>query len=170
MRAPRTGRPAQFTRRPRGERNALTVDRTASGEVQFTDAVTPIVAGLLCLPIPLGQALCDPDGDPRDLDGGGVRVDLGDRDDRAIVRGIPRSDGKGALPAASSSSAVPARTTWRTHASAFIRFEGGAGDDTLVVGRGRGRGAHRRHGRGRHRVQRALLRHELRGPRHGASG
>jgi len=128
-----TGRPAKFMAAA-DERNALTVDRTSSGEVQFRDAVAPIVAGLFCLPIPLGQALCDPDGDPRDLDGGGVSVDLGDRDDRAIVLAIPRSDGKGATPGSIAVLGGPGKDYLENTASAFIRFDGGAGDDTLVAG------------------------------------
>ena len=121
-----------------GERNALTVDRTATGEVQFSDAATPIFAGLFCLPLPLGQATCDPDGDARDIDGGGVSVDLGDRDDRAIVRGIPRR-----MARAPPGGVVVAGGAGKDHlenaASASIRFEGGAGDDTLVSGVGRRR-------------------------------
>lgn len=127
-----TGRPATFMASA-GERNALTVDRTSNGEVQFTDAGTPMVAGLFCLPIPLGQALCDPDGDARDTDGGGVRVDLGDRDDRAIVRGVPRSGGKGA-PGSITVVGGAGKDYLESAASAFIRLEGGAGDDTLVSG------------------------------------
>ncbi len=112
VRAPRAGtapgRPAQVTAAP-GERNALTVDAGAGGGVQFSDASAPIGLGLWCVPFPPGQALCDPDGDGRVTDGGGVRVALGDGDDRATVRWIP---GTGVRPG-------------------VITVTGGAGDDSL---------------------------------------
>jgi hypothetical protein len=127
-----SGRPAQFTASA-GERNTLAVDRTSSGEVQFTDAGTPIVAGLFCLPVPLGQALCDPDGDLRDTDGGGVSVALGDSDDRAIIHAIPPSGGKGA-PGGVVVLGGAGDDNLENAASAHIRFEGGPGDDTLVAG------------------------------------
>ena len=132
-----SGRPAAF-KASADERNALTVDRTNSGEVQFIDAATPMVAGLFCLPIPLGQALCDPDGDVRDLDGGGVSVDVGDRDDRVIVRGVPRSDGKGGPPGSVTVAGGAGKDYLENAASAFIRLRGGAGDDTLVAGQAAG--------------------------------
>jgi Ca2+-binding RTX toxin-like protein len=125
-----TGRPATFNAIG-GEVNALTIDRTTSGEVQFNDVATPIVAGLFCLPLPLGQALCDPDGDPRDMDGGGVRVDLGDRDDRATVLGVPRSGDKGA-PGSIAVTGGAGNDHLENASSSVVRFEGGAGDDTLV--------------------------------------
>src|ERR1700755_2517113 len=82
------GRPARFTAAP-GGRNDLTVDAASGGGVQFNDAGAPIRSGLWCVPFPLGQARCDPDGDPRVTDGGGVSVDLGDGDDRAAIRWVP---------------------------------------------------------------------------------
>src|SRR4051794_29581835 len=103
-----SGRPAQFTGAA-GERNDLTVDAGSGGAVQFSDAGAPISAGPWCLPIPLGQAMCDPDGDPRATDGGGVSVDLGDTDDRAMIRWVPGTDTR---PGA-------------------IRVAGGAGNDRI---------------------------------------
>ncbi len=86
-----SGRPAKFAAAT-GERNDLTVDAGAGATVQFRDAGVPISPWLWCAPFPLGQAQCDPDGDPRVTDGGGVRVDVGDSDDRAIIRWIPGTD------------------------------------------------------------------------------
>ena len=86
------------------------------------------------------------------MDGGGVSVDLGDRDDRVVVRGVPRSGGKGA-PGSIVVAGGAGKDYLENASTSVVRFEGGAGDDTLVSGVGRERGAHRRHGRGRHRVQ-----------------
>ncbi|HEV7882367.1 MAG TPA: hypothetical protein VGO81_02290, partial [Solirubrobacteraceae bacterium] len=83
-----SGRPARFAAAA-GERNDLTVDAGSGGTVQFSDAGSAVGAGLWCVPFPLGQARCDPDGDPRETDGGGVGVDLGDADDRAMIRWVP---------------------------------------------------------------------------------
>jgi hypothetical protein len=127
-----TGRPAQFTA-ANGERNALTVDRTDTGEVLFTDLGTPIFSGLFCVPLPIGEATCDPDGDVRDTDGGGVGADLGDGDDRAVVRGVP---GAGGHPGQVKVVGGDGKDYLENVAAGFIRFEGGAGDDTLVAGPG----------------------------------
>lgn len=109
-----SGRPAQFTA-VSGEHNDLTVDVVPGGAVQFSDAGPLITPGLWCLPLPPGAAQCDPDGDPRDTDGGGVSVDLGDGDDRAIIRGLPRT---GARPGGSASSEVSATTASRARRTA----------------------------------------------------
>ena len=126
-----SGRPAQFRAHP-GESNDLTVDAGSGATVQFTDAAELIVPGLpLCIPFPLGQAQCDPDGDPRDTDGGGVVVDLGDGDDRAIVRWIP---GTGARPGRIGVTAGAGDDRLENLANGVIRFDGGDGDDVLVTG------------------------------------
>jgi hypothetical protein len=126
-----TGRPAQFTAAP-GERNDLTVDAGPGGSAQFSDAGGAIGLGLFCLPIPLGQAQCDPDGDARDTDGGGVVVDLADGDDRATIRGLP---GTGVHPGSIRVAGGPGDDDLSSTApSAFVRFEGGDGDDKLVAG------------------------------------
>jgi hypothetical protein len=109
-----SGRPAHFTAFA-GEHNDLTVDASTDGAVQFSDARALVVPWLWCLPLPPGEALCDPDGDPRDTDGGGVSVDLGDGDDRAIIRGLPRT---GARPGGSASSEVSATTASRARRTA----------------------------------------------------
>jgi hypothetical protein len=125
-----SGRPAQFMAAG-GERNDLTVDQGTGGAVQFRDAGAPIAAGLWCVPIPLGEAMCDPDGDPRDTDGGGVNVDLGDVDDRALVRWIP---GTGIRPGALRIAGGAGNDRLENAASGVVRFDGGDGDDTLVTG------------------------------------
>jgi hypothetical protein len=125
-----TGRPAQFTAAP-GERNDLSVDAGAGGSAQFVDAGAPIGLGLFCLPLPLGQAQCDPDGDPRDTDGGGVVVDLGDLDDRATIRGLP---GTGVHPGSIRVAGGAGDDELTSSAPGFVRFEGGDGDDRLVTG------------------------------------
>ena len=126
-----SGRPAQFTAAP-GERNDLAVDAGSGGAVQFADAGAPIAATLpWCTPFPLGQALCDPDGDPRDTDGGGVGVDLSDGDDRLLIRWIP---GTGPRPGAISVAAGAGNDRIENQANGVIRFDGGAGDDTLLTG------------------------------------
>ncbi len=126
-----SGRPAQFTAAP-GERNDLAVDAGSGGAVQFADAGAPIAAALpWCTPFPLGQALCDPDGDPRDTDGGGVGVDLSDGDDRLLIRWIP---GTGPRPGAISVAAGAGNDRIENQANGVIRFDGGAGDDTLLTG------------------------------------
>lgn len=86
-----SGRPARF-QAAAGERNDLAVDAGPGGAVRFSDAGAPLSPRLWCAPFALGQAICDPDGDPRDTDGGGVGIDLGDGDDRAIIRWIPGTD------------------------------------------------------------------------------
>ncbi|MEY2517423.1 MAG: hypothetical protein QOJ89_4781 [bacterium] len=115
-----SGRPATFVAAP-GERNDLTVGSapgTTIGDaglvsierVTFADAAGPISAGLWCLPLPLGDAQCDPEG----VQNGGVygyrgpEIHLGDGDDRAHLGTLPRSG----------------RTT-----NAFV--DGGTGDDLL---------------------------------------
>ncbi len=125
-----SGRPAQFTAYA-GERNDLTVDPGSAGAVQFSDAGAPISAKLWCAPFPLGQATCDPDGDSRVADGGGVNVDLGDNDDRAIIRWIPGTDTRpGAIRVAGGAGNDHMENT----ANGLIRFDGGDGNDTLVTG------------------------------------
>ncbi len=126
-----SGQPARFTASA-GEQNALTVDQGAGGAVRFVDAGAPVVAGSWCSPVPLGEASCDPDGDPRDGDGGGVHADLGDESDRAIVRWIP---GTGARPGTIDVRAGAGDDRIENVATAgAIRFAGGDGDDTLVTG------------------------------------
>jgi hypothetical protein len=125
-----SGRPAQFTANA-GERNDLTVDRGSGEAVQFSDAGAPISPKLWCAPFPLGQAMCDPDGDPRLPDGGAVTVDLGDNDDRAIIRWIPGTDTRpGMIRVAGGAGNDHMENT----ANGLIRFDGGDGDDTLVTG------------------------------------
>ena len=125
-----SGRPAQFVASP-GERNDLTVDAGPGGSAQFSDAGGAIGLGLFCLPIPLGEAQCDPDGDPRDTDGGGVVVELGDGDDRATVRGLP---GTGVHPGSIRVAGGAGNDELTSSAVGFVRFEGGDGDDRLVTG------------------------------------
>jgi Ca2+-binding RTX toxin-like protein len=125
-----SGRPAQFTAAP-GERNDLAVDAGSGGTVQFSDAGAPVGLGLWCLPFPLGQAMCDPDGDPRVTDGGGVSVDLGDGDDRAMIRWIPGTD---ARPGAIRVAGGAGNDHVENSANGFVRLDGGDGDDTLVTG------------------------------------
>ena len=125
-----TGRPAQFTALP-GERNVLTVDAGTGGGVQFGDAGAPIGVGLWCLPLPPGQALCDPDGDARVTDGGGVRAALGDGDDRATVRWIP---GTGVQPGTITVTGGAGDDRLEGSADGVLRFDGGDGDDALVTG------------------------------------
>lgn len=125
-----SGRPAQFTAYA-GERNDLTVDRGAGGAVQFSDAGAPISPKLWCAPIPLGQAMCDPDGDSRLPDGGAVNADLGDNDDRAIIRWIPGSDTR---PGAIRVAGGAGDDRIENAANGLIRFDGGDGNDTLLAG------------------------------------
>jgi len=126
-----SGRPAQFAAAP-GEPNDLTVDAGAGGAVQFIDAAEPIGVVLpWCTPFPLGQALCDPDGDPRDTDGGGVSVDLGDGDDRAMILFIP---GTGIHPGQIAVAGGSGNDHLENTANGVVRFDGGAGDDRLVAG------------------------------------
>ncbi len=125
-----SGRPAQFTAYA-GERNDLTVDPGAGGAVQFSDAGASISPRLWCTPFPLGQATCDPGGDSRLTDGGGVSVDLGDDDDRAIIRWIPGTDTR---PGAIRVSGGTGNDHIENAANGLIRLDGGDGDDTLVTG------------------------------------
>lgn len=125
-----SGRPAQFTAAA-GERNDLTVGAGAGGAVRFSDAGAPISPGLWCVPFPLGQALCDPDGDPRDTDGGGVSVDLGNGDDRAMIREMPGTDTR---PGTIRVAAGAGNDHIENVANGLIRFDGGDGNDTLVTG------------------------------------
>jgi Ca2+-binding RTX toxin-like protein len=125
-----SGRPARFAAAA-GERNDLTVGAGSAGTVRFSDAGAPVAAGLWCAPFPLGQAMCDPDGDPRDTDGGGVRVDLGDADDRATIRWVPGTDTR---PGTVSVTGGAGDDRLESSANAVIRFDGGDGDDTLVAG------------------------------------
>ncbi len=123
-----SGRPVQFIATP-GEQNDLTVSDGSSGRVQLMDSVSPIGASLpWCLPFPLGHALCDPDGDPRDTDGGGVVVDLGDRDDRGVIRFIP---GTATRPGRITITAGAGNDIVQNTAVASVRIDGGEGDDTL---------------------------------------
>jgi hypothetical protein len=131
-----SGRPAQFTATP-GERNDLTVDGGSGGAVQFSDAGAPVSPRLGCAPFPLGQAMCDPDGDPRVTDGGGVSVDLGDNDDRAVIRWVPGTDTR---PGAIRVSGGAGNDYIENSANALISFDGGDGNDTLVTGPGPGPG------------------------------
>jgi RTX calcium-binding nonapeptide repeat (4 copies) len=125
-----SGHPARFTAGA-GERNDMTVAAGSGGAVQFADAGAPISAGSWCVPFPLGQAACDPDSDPRVTDGGGVSVDLGDSDDRAIIRWVP---GTGTRPGAVRVAGGAGSDHLENGASAFIRFDGGDGNDTLLAG------------------------------------
>jgi len=126
-----SGRPAQFTAAA-GERNDLTVDAGSTGMVQFSDAGAPVTPKLLsCVPFPPGQALCDPDGDPRVTDGGGVSVDLGDSDDRALIRSVPGTDTR---PGAIRVAAGAGNDRIENSANGFVRFDGGVGNDTLITG------------------------------------
>jgi hypothetical protein len=126
-----SGRPAQFTAGA-GERNDLTVDAGSGGTVRFGDAGAPVSPKLLsCTPFPPGQVTCDPDGDPRVTDGGGVSVDLGDSDDRAIIRWVPGTD---ARPGAIRVTAGAGNDRIESTANGFLRFDGGDGDDTLITG------------------------------------
>jgi Ca2+-binding RTX toxin-like protein len=124
------GRPAQFTAAA-GERNDLTVDAGSGGAVQFSDAGAPVSPTLWCAPFPPGQALCDPDADPRVTDGGGVSVDLGDNDDRAMVRWVPGTDTR---PGAIRIAGGAGNDRIESSANGLIRFDGGDGNDTLVTG------------------------------------
>jgi Ca2+-binding RTX toxin-like protein len=125
-----SGRPAQFTAGA-GERNDVSVDAGFGGAVQFTDAGAPVSPGLWCAPFPLGRALCDPDGDPRDSDGGGVRIDLGDRDDRALVRWVPGTD---THPGVLRVTGGPGNDHIENASNSVILLDGGDGDDTLLAG------------------------------------
>lgn len=125
-----SARPARFTAAA-GERNDLTVDAGSGGAVQFSDAGAPVSPGLWCAPFPLGQALCDPDGDPRDTDGGGVTVDLGDSDDQAMIRWVPGTDTR---PGEIRVAGGAGNDHMESSANGIIRFDGGDGDDTLVTG------------------------------------
>jgi hypothetical protein len=125
-----SGRPAQFTAAA-GERNVLTLDAGSGGWARFSDAGAPVGAGSWCAPLPPGQALCDPDGDPRDTDGGGVGVELGDGDDRAIIRWIPGTDTHAGVLRL---SAGPGDDSVESTANGLVRFDGGDGDDRLVTG------------------------------------
>jgi hypothetical protein len=125
-----SGRPARFTASP-GERNDLIVAAGSGGAVRFSDAGAPVNARLWCAPFPLGQALCDPDGDPRDTDGGGVSVDLGDGDDRASIRWVPGTD---THPGAISVSGGAGDDHVESSANGLLRLDGGDGNDTLVTG------------------------------------
>jgi hypothetical protein len=125
-----SGRPARFTAAA-GERNDLTVDAGSGGAVRFSDAGAAVGAGLWCVPFPLGQAQCDPDGDPRETDGGGVSVDLADGDDRATIRRVPGNDTR---PGAISVAGGAGDDHLENSANAVIRFDGGDGNDTLVAG------------------------------------
>ena len=130
-----SGRPAKFLASA-GEQNDLTVIAGTGGQVQFIDSVSPVGASLpWCLPFPLGQALCDPDGDPRDTDGGGVVVDLGDRDDRGVIRFIP---GTATRPGRISVAAGAGDDIVENTAFGSVRIDGGEGDDTLDSGRAAG--------------------------------
>jgi len=125
-----SGRPAKFAAAA-GERNDLTVDVGAGASVQFVDAGAPISPSLWCAPFPIGQAQCDPDGDPRVTDGGGVSVDLGDSDDRAIIRWIPGTDTR---PGTIRGAGGAGNDHMENSANGLIHFDGGDGNDTLVTG------------------------------------
>jgi hypothetical protein len=126
-----SGRPAQFNAAA-GERNDLAVEAGAGGAVAFSDAGAPISAAPpWCAPFPPGQALCDPDGDRRDTDRGGVSVDLGDGDDHAVIRWVPGTDTR---PGAIRVAAGTGDDRVENVANGVIRFDGGDGDDTLVTG------------------------------------
>ncbi|HEY0343340.1 MAG TPA: hypothetical protein VGC59_01760 [Solirubrobacteraceae bacterium] len=125
-----SGRPAQFSAAA-GERNDLSVDAGSGGAVRFDDASAPIGPGLWCVPLPLGQATCDPDGGPRLTDGGGVSVDLGDGDDRAMIRWIPGTD---THPGAIRVTGGAGNDRIENVANGFVQFDGGDGNDSLVTG------------------------------------
>jgi hypothetical protein len=99
--------------------------------VRFSDAGAPVATRLWCAPFPVGEAQCDPDGDPRDTDGGGVRIELGDGDDRAMIRWIPGTD---THPGAISVAGGAGDDHIESSANGLIRFDGGDGNDTLVTG------------------------------------
>jgi hypothetical protein len=125
-----SGRPAQFVAAA-GERNDLTVDAGFGGAVRFSDSGAPISPGPWCVPFPLGQALCDPDGGPGDTDGGGVSIDLGNSDDRAMIRRIPGTDTR---PGTIRVAAGAGNDHIENVANGLVRFDGGDGDDMLVTG------------------------------------
>lgn len=130
-----SGRPAKFIAGI-DEPNDLTVAAGSGGKVQFIDAAETIGVSLpWCIPFPLGQALCDPDGDPRDTDGGGMLVDLGDSDDRGVIRFIP---GTGARPGRLRVAGGTGNDLVQNLAFGSIRVDGGEGDDTLVSSRSAG--------------------------------
>jgi hypothetical protein len=128
-----SGRPARFVAAA-GERNDLTVGAASAfgGTVRFADAGALVFPTLpWCGPFPPGQALCDPDGDPRPTDGGGVSVDLGDGDDRAVLGRLPGTDTR---PGAIRVSAGAGDDRVDNRADGLIRLDGGDGNDTLVTG------------------------------------
>ena len=125
-----SGRPARFVAAS-GESNHLTVDAGPGGAVQFRDAGALMGPGLWCAPVSPGQALCDPDGDLRATDGGGVSVELGDSDDRASIRWVPGTDTR---PGAIRVAAGAGNDQIENSANALVHFDGGDGNDTLVTG------------------------------------
>jgi Ca2+-binding RTX toxin-like protein len=130
-----SGRPAKFVAGA-DEVNDLTIDAGSGGQVQFTDSAEPVGVSLpWCIPFPLGNALCDPDGDPRDTDGGGLTVDLGDRDDHGVIRFIP---GTATHPGRITVAGGTGDDILENLAFGSIRLEGGEGDDTLDSGRAAG--------------------------------
>jgi Ca2+-binding RTX toxin-like protein len=136
-----TGRPATFVAAA-GERNDLTVGSVAGTtlgagglvgieRVTFSDAGAPINAGLWCLPLPLGEAQCDPDG----VQNGGAygyqgpEIQLGDLDDRARLGTLPRSG----RPTSAFVDGGPGDDVIDA-GSALATLDGGDGNDTLIGG------------------------------------
>jgi hypothetical protein len=126
-----SGRPAQFTAAS-GERNDLAIDPGPGGTVQISDAGAPVNARLLgCVPIPPGQARCDPDGAAYPTDASSMSVDLGDGDDRAIIRWMP---GTSVRPGEVDVAGGAGDDRIENAATGFIRLDGGDGNDTLLAG------------------------------------
>jgi len=136
-----TGRPATFVAAP-GERNDLTVGSVpgttlvgtglvAIERVTFSDAAGPISAGLWCVPLPLGEAQCEPDG----VQNGGAygyqgpEIQLGDLDDRARLGTLPRSG----RPTTAFVDGGPGDDVIDA-GPALAAFDGGDGNDTLIGG------------------------------------
>ncbi|MDX6678474.1 MAG: hypothetical protein QOE31_2526 [Solirubrobacteraceae bacterium] len=136
------GRPATFSAAP-GEHNDLTVGAAAgttvgSGglvaieRVTFHDAGGPIGVGLWCLPLPLGDAQCEPDG----VQNGGAygyqgpEIHLGDQDDRARLGNLPRAG----RPTTAFVDGGSGDDQLENVGSGQANFDGGDGDDRLIGG------------------------------------
>jgi hypothetical protein len=79
--------------------------------------------------------MCDPGGDARATDGGGVSVDLGDGDDRAMIRWVPGTDTR---PGTIRVAGGAGDDHLESSANALVRLDGGDGNDTLATGPGAG--------------------------------
>ena len=137
-----TGRPATFVAAT-GERNDLTVGSVpgttlgsgglvAIERVTFADAGNPISAGLWCLPLPLGEAQCEPDGAQNGGAYGyqGPEIHLGDGDDKAHLGTLPRSG----RPTSAFVDGGPGDDLIENGGSSPSTFDGGDGNDTLIGG------------------------------------